>query len=204
MASKIQLSAVAMERALEPGTIAYVKCDIAVSGYSLINSYVAAAKPVIVKEAGPLWQFMGDTVNYDGRWVEFRFKLLPYVTEVETGKIIPLSQVGKESPATVTKYYASAGLVKVVVAMAAVAIAGFTAWTVSKVSVAYVAKQEKEQEQEKTKQAIIESDMAEEDKAAALESQTESTLDKAGTLVDKVTVGLVVAVIVAFIVGALD
>lgn len=169
MATTQILTAVTEEQALVPGTIVELEYDLVTTDSWLIANYLRDMEPKLLKEE-PLWQYLGYKWAPGDKRITFRMKLRQYQMDMNTREIIPLDPVTLEPVGeTMTMYYASAGFIKAVLKLAALAVTVGGTWLiVREVRKIIVAPEE-------TKQAILDSDLTPEQQAEALKVQAEST-----------------------------
>lgn len=184
--ARVELDAIAREKALSPGDVLELEYTLATSNSYLIGLWLSDIEADLEKEA-PLWRYKSYTWNPDEPKITFEMELGNYVSDLETGKIIPQYPDGRfKEP--VTKYYASPAYIYV--AISVVFLGACAALAVRDVTIYLREKQ------------IVESDLPAIEKAEALKDVNKGVLDDAGELVDKVAIGIVVALIVAAIFGA--
>lgn len=184
---RTKLDAIAREQALPPGSILEIEYVLAFRNSYLVGAWLKDIEADLEKEK-PLWNYRRYTWNPDTATITFEMEMGNYVSDVETGKIVPQWPDGTfKEP--VTKYYASAGYVDTIISLALLAACA-----------ALVVRERTIYLREK---AIVESDLSPEQKAEALEAVNTGVIDDAGQLVEKVTIGVVVAIIAAAILGGL-
>jgi len=181
----VKLDAVAQEKALAPGSLVEIEYDLAFENPYLIGLWLKDVEADLEKQA-PLWTYKNYTWDPDNKRIVFRLELGNYVSDLDTGKIVPqwLDGTFKEP---VTKYYASAASITAMVGVSAMAVAGFTWLIVREVRLVEV---------------LNDPDLTAEQKRQSVDEFNKGPLADAGQVIDKVGVGVVVALIVAAIVGA--